>query len=126
MARLAPFALVLIVPIVAAVACAKPLDPTKYARSCEVNSDCVSVDFGDPCDSCASDHRAINVGDLAAFDDDRNTALSQCGPRLPETRDCIFIPLNIPICVDGACIHPDDGEQCVDSPCVGVDDGEDP
>jgi hypothetical protein len=123
MPRLAHVAFVI---AVVSVGCARPLDPTKYGRACDVDSDCVSVNLGDPCDSCARDHRAISVDELEAFEADRNTALSLCGPRLPETRDCVAIPLNIPTCVDGTCAHPDDGEECVDFPCVGVDDGGNP
>jgi hypothetical protein len=124
MTRLAHLELLAV--LVGAVACPRPLDPADYTRTCDVNSDCVSLNFGDVCDSCAHDHRAINVDDLEAFEADRNAALAQCGPRLPETRECIFIPLNIPTCVDGTCAHDDDGEQCIDSPCIGIDDGENP
>ncbi len=94
-----------IASILGAAAASCDIEPSSYDRSCQVDSDCTAVGFGNLCEvpcgvQCANS--AINVGALAKYQDDyaKNPAAA-CGRFF-----CGCPAEGVPTCVKGVCELP--------------------
>ena len=81
----------------------KPIDLSKYDRSCTADSDCVTVET-DPCTSCPCATDPINKKDEATFTAEFNDAAAQCpyDPYAPASL-CAQCKAKIVTCTDAVC-----------------------
>ncbi|MBM4779017.1 MAG: hypothetical protein GQE15_15030 [Archangiaceae bacterium] len=82
-------------------ACNTGLHRVDYTDTCNVDSDCVAVFMGDPCNGCSCTNDAISTSSKAKYDADARAYASFCSPFRPQClADCVAARA---VCQAGRC-----------------------
>lgn len=92
-----------------------------YNRTCSTAVECVVVVDGNPCSACYTALATINESAVEQFSADKEALGRTCPPPNPLDPECPALPrAHAPLCVDGTCAIPVNGELCpIQGTCVG-------
>ncbi len=120
-----PAVLALSTTMTALLACQSVTSPEAYDRSCERNSQCTLMPFGDQCADCAQAFDAVNIDAVDAVLDDASGAGQSCPFWTAfDANRCPAPAISAPVCVDNRCEANDGGDDCAAAGrgiCQGVD-----
>lgn len=104
--------------------CGHRLTASDYDDSCAVNSDCVTLKFGDACSPCDNTFEAVSADELDAYEEDQARLTLECqqSVRLPDPRECDGSASG-PVCQSNRCVVAEDRRPCPrNTSCFGTDD----